>query len=134
MYRNAHYPPHSHRGLTTHLIRRGTLTITYPEEGATPSKETFGVGARIDVPAGKVHEVWMGAEGESGTLHTLLSACGVFPHLRGSHADWNQRCCQVVNMSLGNEAFSGANRLYVRDDDGSFVKLYNSSFCYHEGN
>lgn len=26
-------------------------------------KETFGVGDRIDVPAGKVHEVWIGLEG-----------------------------------------------------------------------
>ncbi|OAL25349.1 hypothetical protein AYO22_05226 [Fonsecaea multimorphosa] len=58
----AHYPPHSHSGLTTHLIRRGSLTITYPED-VSPTKETFGVGARIDVPAGKLHEVWMGEEG-----------------------------------------------------------------------
>ncbi|OAL31126.1 hypothetical protein AYO20_08361 [Fonsecaea nubica] len=57
----AHYPPHQHLGLTTHLIRRGTLTITYPDD-ANPTKETFGVGARIDVPAGKTHEVWMGEE------------------------------------------------------------------------
>lgn len=63
---NAHYPPHSHSGLTTHLIRRGSLTITYPEDGENATKkETFGVGARIDVPAGKVHEVWMGKDGES---------------------------------------------------------------------
>lgn len=61
--RNAHYPPHSHSGLTTHLIRRGSLTITYPED-VNPTKETFSVGARIDVPAGKVHEVWMGDQGE----------------------------------------------------------------------
>ncbi|KAF7511387.1 hypothetical protein GJ744_004576 [Endocarpon pusillum] len=59
---NAHYPPHSHSGLTTHLIRRGTLTITYPRD-EHPKKETFGVRARIDVPAGKEHEVWMGGEG-----------------------------------------------------------------------
>ena len=26
-------------------------------------KETFGPGARIDVPVAKVHEVWMGNEG-----------------------------------------------------------------------
>jgi len=59
---NAHYPPHAHAGSTTHLIRAGSLTITYPRD-ADPGKETFGVGARIDVPAGKVHEVWMGDEG-----------------------------------------------------------------------
>ena len=59
---NAHYRPHSHAGLTTHLIRRGSLTITYPKD-ADPKRETFGVGARIDVPAGKAHEVWIGGEG-----------------------------------------------------------------------
>lgn len=59
---NAHYPPHSHKGLTTHLIRRGTLTITYPKD-EKPEKRTFGVGDRVDVDAGKLHEVWMGGEG-----------------------------------------------------------------------
>ena len=56
------YPPHSHPGLTTHLILKGELTITYPNE-TTPEKETHGVGARIDVDAGKLHEVWVGKEG-----------------------------------------------------------------------
>ncbi|CAG7969185.1 unnamed protein product [Penicillium salamii] len=65
---NTHYSPHTHTGLTTHLIRRGSLTITYPEDNAKlPSvqvkKETFRVGERVDVPAGKVHEVWIGDEG-----------------------------------------------------------------------
>lgn len=48
--------------LTTHLIRRGSLTIIYPRD-PSPTMETFGVGGRVDVPAGKVHEVWMGSEG-----------------------------------------------------------------------
>ncbi|KAL1859314.1 hypothetical protein Plec18170_002430 [Paecilomyces lecythidis] len=65
---NAHYSPHKHSGLTTHLIRRGTLTITYPEDNASIHggkvvKETFGPGTRVDVPAGKLHEVWIGEEG-----------------------------------------------------------------------
>ncbi|KAF2750749.1 hypothetical protein M011DRAFT_395671 [Sporormia fimetaria CBS 119925] len=59
---NAHYPPHKHRGLTTHLILKGQLTITYPED-AEPKKETFGPGARLDVDANRSHEVWMGDEG-----------------------------------------------------------------------
>lgn len=59
---NAHYPPHSHGGLTTHLVRRGEMTICYPEEDGT-QKETFGVGARVDVEKGRVHEVWMGGKG-----------------------------------------------------------------------
>ena len=58
----AYYPPHSHAGLTTHLILRGELTISYPDD-ETPEKETFGVGARLDVDAGRRHEVWMGNEG-----------------------------------------------------------------------
>ncbi|KAF4806694.1 hypothetical protein CGCSCA4_v008717 [Colletotrichum siamense] len=52
---NAYYPPHSHRGLTTHLILRGNLTITYPKD-EQPEKVTFGVGDRIDVDAGRLHE------------------------------------------------------------------------------
>jgi hypothetical protein len=61
-HRNAHYSPHSHAGLTTHLILSGSLTITYPKE-KDAKKMTYGVGDRIDVDAGKVHEVWIGPEG-----------------------------------------------------------------------
>ncbi|CAD6578533.1 MAG: hypothetical protein ASARMPRED_008750 [Alectoria sarmentosa] len=64
---NAYYPPHSHHYLTTHLIRRGTLTITYPGD-ERPTKETFGAGSRVDVEAGRVHEVWMGDEGCDYTI------------------------------------------------------------------
>lgn len=66
MLSNAYYSPHTHGGLTTHLIRRGSMTVTYPEDtvkNGQQVKETFGVGARVDVPAGKVHEVWIGDEG-----------------------------------------------------------------------
>jgi len=59
---NAHYAPHSHKCLTTHLIRRGALTITYPKDERS-TRETFSVGSRVDVEAGRVHEVWMGDEG-----------------------------------------------------------------------
>ncbi|KAL5423159.1 hypothetical protein PMIN06_003798 [Paraphaeosphaeria minitans] len=59
---NAHYPPHRHNGLTTHLILNGELTITYPED-QKPRKETFGPGARLDVDAKRLHEVWMGEGG-----------------------------------------------------------------------
>ncbi|KAF1808939.1 hypothetical protein P152DRAFT_461990 [Eremomyces bilateralis CBS 781.70] len=59
---DAHYPPHSHSMLTTHLILYGSLTITYPDDEA-PTKETFGEGARVDVAAGRKHEVWTGGEG-----------------------------------------------------------------------
>ncbi|PMD63125.1 uncharacterized protein K444DRAFT_610004 [Hyaloscypha bicolor E] len=59
---NAHYSPHSHAGLTTHLIRKGQLTMTYPKEKGS-EKKTYTVGDRIDVEAGRVHEVWMGPEG-----------------------------------------------------------------------
>ncbi|KAH8662242.1 hypothetical protein BX600DRAFT_465941 [Xylariales sp. PMI_506] len=58
----AHYSPHSHSGLTTHLILKGQLTITYPED-AHPVRETYSVGDRIDVAAGRIHEVWIGSEG-----------------------------------------------------------------------
>lgn len=67
LYSGAYYSPHTHEGLTTHLVRRGAMTVTYPEDnaknGGQVKKETFGVGARVDVPAGKLHEVWIGDEG-----------------------------------------------------------------------
>lgn len=59
---NAHYTPHSHQGLTTHLIVDGELTITYPED-KTPTKTTHAVGDRVDVAASRVHEVWVGPKG-----------------------------------------------------------------------
>ena len=48
--------------MTTHLILSGELTVSYPEDDPD-KKETLGPGARFDVPAGKVHEVWVGKEG-----------------------------------------------------------------------
>jgi len=60
--RNAHYPPHAHSSLTTHLILKGQLTITYPKD-EKPTQETFGPGVRLDVGAGRLHEVWTGSEG-----------------------------------------------------------------------
>merc|ERR1712070_1349923 len=59
---NSYYSPHKHSGLTTHLILSGELTVSYPDD-AQPVKETFGVGERLDVEAGRRHEVWMGPEG-----------------------------------------------------------------------
>lgn len=40
----------------------GELTIAYPED-SKPEKTTFGVGDRLDVGAGRVHEVWVGGGG-----------------------------------------------------------------------
>lgn len=59
---NTHYAPHSHAGLTTHLILSGELTITYSED-PKPEKFTYDVGDRIDVAAGRMHEVWIGGKG-----------------------------------------------------------------------
>ncbi|KAL9012746.1 MAG: hypothetical protein Q9173_002509 [Seirophora scorigena] len=59
---NAHYSLHSHRGLTTHLVLRGALTIAFPNDPDL-GKKTYGVGDRIDVEAGRMHEVWMGDDG-----------------------------------------------------------------------
>jgi hypothetical protein len=38
------------------------MTIWYPKE-EDREKQTFGAGARVDVDAGKVHEVWISDEG-----------------------------------------------------------------------
>ncbi|KAK3500726.1 hypothetical protein B0T13DRAFT_466137 [Neurospora crassa] len=63
----AHYAPHKHSSLTTHLILSGSLTIAYPgsEEDDKKGKTTttHGPGERLDVDAGQVHEVWIGREG-----------------------------------------------------------------------
>ncbi|KAF2724455.1 hypothetical protein K431DRAFT_281886 [Polychaeton citri CBS 116435] len=59
---NTYYPPHKHSGVTTHLVLKGSLTMTYPDDG-NPVKKTFGPGERWDVPANLKHEVWMGGEG-----------------------------------------------------------------------
>jgi hypothetical protein len=38
------------------------MVLWYPEE-KDREKKTFGVGARVDVEKGRVHEVWIGKEG-----------------------------------------------------------------------
>jgi hypothetical protein len=38
------------------------MTIWYPNE-ENPEKQTFSAGARVDVDAGRVHEVWIGQGG-----------------------------------------------------------------------
>lgn len=45
------------------MVVSGQFTVAYPKDNPNGTKETFGPGARIDVPAGKVHEVWIGDEG-----------------------------------------------------------------------
>ncbi|KAK7209811.1 hypothetical protein V2G26_016989 [Clonostachys chloroleuca] len=57
-----HYAPHSHASLTTHLIVAGELTLWYPNE-TSQQRVTYGPGSRVDVEAGRVHEVWVGDEG-----------------------------------------------------------------------
>ncbi|KAI5464580.1 hypothetical protein BGZ63DRAFT_401510 [Mariannaea sp. PMI_226] len=62
LYRSTHYPPHSHATLTTHLIIDGEMTLWYPRE-EDDQKTTYGVGSRVDVDAGRVHEVIIGTRG-----------------------------------------------------------------------
>ncbi|KAL3417179.1 putative cupin related protein [Phlyctema vagabunda] len=58
----AYYSPHTHRGLTTHLILDGELTICFPTDEKA-EKKTYGAGDRVDVDADQLHEVWIGDEG-----------------------------------------------------------------------
>jgi hypothetical protein len=44
------------------LILNGDITLWYPEE-EDREKRTFGPGSRVDVAAGRVHEVWVGSGG-----------------------------------------------------------------------
>lgn len=75
---NAHYTPHRHDGLSTHLILSGSLTITYPKDDNGPHPDctggteevvdgkmrwTYKTGDRVDVDAGRYHEVWVGGGG-----------------------------------------------------------------------
>jgi hypothetical protein len=55
---NAHYPDHTHGGLTAHIILDGEMTLT--QGGAS---HTYRVGERCDVPAGAVHSAKMGPSG-----------------------------------------------------------------------
>ena len=56
------YAPHDHDELTTHLILRGEMTITFPDD-EKPTRETYRVGQRVDVEARRKHQVWIGKEG-----------------------------------------------------------------------
>lgn len=66
-FRNAYYRPHSHAGLTTHIILRGELTIRYPDADL-PEKQTFGPGSIVNVEAKQRHEVWVGDQGCTYTI------------------------------------------------------------------
>jgi mannose-6-phosphate isomerase-like protein (cupin superfamily) len=54
----AHYPDHTHAGLTAHIILDGEMTLTMNGES-----KTYGVGERCDVPAGARHSARMGPQG-----------------------------------------------------------------------
>jgi len=55
---DAHYPDHTHAGLTAHIILDGEMTLTMG--GASTS---YRVGERCDVPAGATHSARMGPRG-----------------------------------------------------------------------
>jgi len=55
---NAHYPDHTHAGLTAHIIVDGEMTLTVGGKS-----NTYHVGDRCDVPAGAVHSARMGPRG-----------------------------------------------------------------------
>jgi mannose-6-phosphate isomerase-like protein (cupin superfamily) len=55
---HAHYPDHTHAGLTAHIILDGEMTLTMA--GAS---QTYRIGERCDVPAGAVHSARMGPQG-----------------------------------------------------------------------
>jgi mannose-6-phosphate isomerase-like protein (cupin superfamily) len=54
----AHYPDHTHAGLTAHIILDGEMTLTMDGKS-----ETYRAGDRCDVPAGAVHSAQMGPQG-----------------------------------------------------------------------
>lgn len=54
----AHYPDHTHSGITAHIVLDGEITVS--SEGST---KTYRVGERFDVPAGTVHSASIGPSG-----------------------------------------------------------------------
>ncbi|KAH7312036.1 hypothetical protein BKA65DRAFT_159227 [Rhexocercosporidium sp. MPI-PUGE-AT-0058] len=61
-YPNTYYSPHSHENLTTHLVLKGEMVVLFPDD-KEPVKKSFGAGERVDIAAGRKHEVWIGKEG-----------------------------------------------------------------------
>ena len=55
---HAHYPDHTHGGITAHVILDGEMTLTMSGKSTT-----YRVGDRCDVPAGAVHSARMGPRG-----------------------------------------------------------------------
>ncbi len=55
---NAHYPEHTHRGTTAHIVLEGEITITSGGETVT-----YGPGDRFDVLANEVHSAVVGERG-----------------------------------------------------------------------
>ena len=55
---NAHYPDHTHNGLTAHIILDGEMTLT-----TSDGTKTYRAGERCDVGAGEVHSAKMGPAG-----------------------------------------------------------------------
>jgi quercetin dioxygenase-like cupin family protein len=54
----AQYPNHTHSTETAHIILDGEMTLTMDGESVS-----YGVGERVDVPAGAVHAARMGPSG-----------------------------------------------------------------------
>ena len=55
---NAHYPEHTHAGMTAHVVFDGEITMT--SEGTT---RTFRAVERFDVPSNAVHSAKIGPVG-----------------------------------------------------------------------
>jgi quercetin dioxygenase-like cupin family protein len=54
----AHYPDHTHEGLTAHIVLEGEITLA-----VNGTSRTFRAGERCDVPAGATHSAFVGPQG-----------------------------------------------------------------------
>jgi len=54
----AHYPDHTHAGLTAHIILDGEMTLTM-----NGNSQAYRAGDRCDVPSSAVHSARMGPRG-----------------------------------------------------------------------
>jgi hypothetical protein len=67
------FQPESRPVATTHFILDGLLTIAYPhhpDPNVRGQQFTYGVGDRIDVPAGRIYELWAGPWGCTRVIGT----------------------------------------------------------------
>jgi len=95
---HAHYPEHTHRTETAHIILSGEMTLTMAGE-----TKTYRSGERCDVPAGAVHAAKMGQEGAATWLGKIIHArqSGLFEDAVQEFHDMHDVLAGFVDFGAG---------------------------------